>query len=342
MEESLAAVERAYNEAHRLQNLVGNIPPSPSTFRARIGLALVSGVQRMLFWYTPQIQRYQSAATSSLKRISEHLHKQLEFHTDVEHSLRDIRKEIIGLQAELRRTGNSRHMTEPLTQPADILPDAFTFLLLERFRGPEDEVRRKLRPFIEIVSKVHEAWEGPWVDAGCGRGEWLELATASGREAVGVDSNPLAVAHCHEKHLTAIESDVLEHVVKMDPCSTGLITAFHVLEHWPLAKTIHFLDASMRVLKPGGLLIVELPNPENLLSITNEFWLDPTHHRPVPQRLLELSLAFCGFVVLQSLNLEPHDERDRIPFNELPFVQNVSRHFHGPEAYALVAQKPNL
>lgn len=39
--------------------LVGRMPPQPSTFRAKVGAVAVRAVQRMLFWYTPQIQSFQ-------------------------------------------------------------------------------------------------------------------------------------------------------------------------------------------------------------------------------------------------------------------------------------------
>jgi|HubBroStandDraft_1064217.scaffolds.fasta_scaffold00236_11 2-polyprenyl-3-methyl-5-hydroxy-6-metoxy-1,4-benzoquinol methylase len=42
--------------------LVGQTPPQPPTFRGRIGAQLVKVVQRLLFWYTPQIVHFQYSA----------------------------------------------------------------------------------------------------------------------------------------------------------------------------------------------------------------------------------------------------------------------------------------
>jgi O-antigen chain-terminating methyltransferase len=42
--------------------LVGQTPPEPPTFRGRMGAQLVKVVQRLLFWYTPQIVHFQYSA----------------------------------------------------------------------------------------------------------------------------------------------------------------------------------------------------------------------------------------------------------------------------------------
>ena len=39
-------------------------------------------------------------------------------------------------------------------------------------------------------------------------------------------------------------------------------------------------------LKPGGVLIIETPNPECLAIFATHFYIDPTHTRPVPPALL--------------------------------------------------------
>src|ERR1039457_358880 len=42
--------------------MVGQTPPEPPTFRGRMGARLVKLVQRLLFWYTPQIVHFQYSA----------------------------------------------------------------------------------------------------------------------------------------------------------------------------------------------------------------------------------------------------------------------------------------
>jgi len=42
--------------------LVGQMPPEPPTWRGRVGAKVVRLVKRLLFWYTPQIVRFQYSA----------------------------------------------------------------------------------------------------------------------------------------------------------------------------------------------------------------------------------------------------------------------------------------
>ena len=46
------------------------------------------------------------------------------------------------------------------------------------------------------------------------------------------------------------------------------------------------IKESFRILKPGGLLIMETPNPDNIQVATNNFYIDPTHLRPIPSDFL--------------------------------------------------------
>jgi SAM-dependent methyltransferase len=47
--------------------LVGQAPPEPPTLRGRIGARLVKVVQRLLFWYTPQIVHFQYSTLKALE-----------------------------------------------------------------------------------------------------------------------------------------------------------------------------------------------------------------------------------------------------------------------------------
>lgn len=63
----LASVRLAIQEASRACSQTGALPPVPATPRGRIGAWLVQAVRRALFWYTPQILRFQNAAIRALE-----------------------------------------------------------------------------------------------------------------------------------------------------------------------------------------------------------------------------------------------------------------------------------
>lgn len=52
---------------HGSYALVGQLPPEPPTFRGRMGARLVKLVQRVLFWYTPQIVHFQYSVLRTLE-----------------------------------------------------------------------------------------------------------------------------------------------------------------------------------------------------------------------------------------------------------------------------------
>lgn len=62
-----AALQSVLSALHSSYALVGQLPPEPPTFRGRMGARLVKLVQRMLFWYTPQIVHFQYSALRALE-----------------------------------------------------------------------------------------------------------------------------------------------------------------------------------------------------------------------------------------------------------------------------------
>jgi SAM-dependent methyltransferase len=56
----MGALENTVRSLNSSQSLVGELPPQPISLRAKLGALLVKFVQRMLFWYTPQIREFQA------------------------------------------------------------------------------------------------------------------------------------------------------------------------------------------------------------------------------------------------------------------------------------------
>lgn len=78
----LTELEEQLRFSQQIAGMIGEIPPSPPTLRARVGRMLIRVVQRMLFWYTPQIYAFNNLmvriASEQLRvfnRISEQLIK---------------------------------------------------------------------------------------------------------------------------------------------------------------------------------------------------------------------------------------------------------------------------
>ncbi len=219
------------------------------------------------------------------------------------------------------------------------LLDAFYTSLEEAFRGDSMEIRERLRFYLPYVQKLSlDLAPVPVIDAGCGRGEWLDLLRSEGYEAVGVDMNRLMVARCREKGLHAVEADAVEYLRRVGPGCVGAVTAFQLIEHLDLQDLVRFLDAAFECLVPGGMLLCETPNPENLLVSSYSFYLDPTHKHPIPPPvavfLLE-SAGFCDVAVLRPPRTPPPESEE---IRNLPKL--LQKILLAEEDYAVIGYKP--
>ena len=73
------------------------------------------------------------------------------------------------------------------------------------FRGPEEMIRERQTVYVPLVEEY-----APVLDAGCGRGEFLDLLRDAGIEARGVDLDPGMVSRCREKGHEVEHADLLE------------------------------------------------------------------------------------------------------------------------------------
>jgi SAM-dependent methyltransferase len=163
-------------------------------------------------------------------------------------------------------------------------------LLLESFRGSEDEIRHRLDRYLSDLRPAQ-----PVLDLGCGRGELLLMLREAGVKATGVEGDPALAEAARRRGLQIVEGDVLEALEGQDSESRGAITAMHLFEHLASSKLALVLAEIRRVLRPGGLLIAECPNPHTLRVGASLFWQDPTHQRPLLPETLELMLRAAGF-----------------------------------------------
>lgn len=192
--------------------------------------------------------------------------------------------------------GTITSTTSPATMDEREVPADLYFALQERFRGSRELVRERLAPYLPKIAESRAATpRHPLLDLGCGRGEWLELLAEQGHPAIGVDDNPAMVGVCRDRGLAANRADLFQYLASRDDAVFGAVTAFHVVEHLPLRRILSFLGEVRRVLRPGGLLILESPNPHSLPAATVGFHCDPTHVRPLPPELLAFVLEWCGY-----------------------------------------------
>jgi SAM-dependent methyltransferase len=197
----------------------------------------------------------------------------------------------------------------------------------EEFRGSEEEIGHGLRVYLPLLQGVN----GSVIDLGSGRGEWLRLLDIEGFSAKGVEINPYFIKKCEEEGLEVVKRDASRFLKNARSSSIGAVTAFHLIEHLDPKKRLLFLKEIYRVLKPGGALILETPNPRNILVSAGDFWRDPEHSTPVFPDTLSFMAKSVGFPVVRcyffnesrSAFIDPLD----VGFRDLKDYVDVSRDF---------------
>lgn len=205
----------------------------------------------------------------------------------------------------------------------------------EHCYAPRQVIKELREQYLSYVRPLSTTYPGAATfDVGCGRGEWLELMQSIGFTPFGMDLDAGMLQACHERGLPALQGDAIKHLTTLADHSQTVVSAFHVVEHIAFEQLQTLVAEAMRVLKPGGLLIMETPNPENVAVATRNFYLDPTHLKPLPPMLLNFLAEFSGFARVATLRLqEPKDIHTRTDITLTDVLHHVS-----PD-YAVVAQK---
>ena len=205
----------------------------------------------------------------------------------------------------------------------------------ERFYAPRSTIKNLRQQYLPFVQPLAALYPGAGTfDIGCGRGEWLELMQELGMSPFGVDLDAGMLQGCHELNLPAEQGDAVAYLQTLADNSQAVVTAFHVVEHISFEQLTKVVIESLRVLQPGGLLIMETPNPENIVVATSNFYLDPTHLRPIPPRLLSFLPHYHGFARVHTVRLQEQPElRQRSDITLIDVLGGVSMD------YAVVAQK---
>jgi O-antigen chain-terminating methyltransferase len=230
-----------------------------------------------------------------------------------------------------------------LPKSSEYTDDSLYVAFEEKYRGSPGEIRERLGRYLPIIESALGVKEmedkGKVVDIGCGRGEWLSLLEENGYKAIGIDTNIHNINFCREKDLTAFHEDAIQWLSLQQDESLDCVSAFHVIEHLDFSQLNFFLDHALRSLRQGGLLLLETPNPENLLVGTNAFYLDPTHVRPIPAGLMDFLLSYKGFHQVEVQKIHPVAHELMI-HEDTEVARRCNQLFYEGQDYAIIGIKP--
>ena len=166
----------------------------------------------------------------------------------------------------------------------------------------------------------------------------MELLRDEGFEAQGVDLNAAAVDEARAKGLQVQERDALEWLRAQPDNSVLLVTAFHLMEHVSFALRLALVTECQRVLRPGGMLIMETPNPENIWVATHTFHHDPTHSQPLTPDSLEFLVNHCGLETVAVPRLHPYPVEAGLQVDG-PVALRLNHMTCGGQDFAVLARK---
>lgn len=209
----------------------------------------------------------------------------------------------------------------------------------EAMRGPQREILGRARECLP-----HLVGHAPVLDLGCGRGELLEVLRDEGIPGRGVDADRAMVAACRRRGLEVAEEDALAALRGVAPGSLGAVTAIHVVEHLPAPVWMALIEAAAAALRPGGVLLVESPNPETLRVGGGLFWIDPTHRAPVHPLAVGLVATAVGLDVEETTLLRPFPPDQALAAADQPepvrrLAERLDEWLSGPRDFLIVARK---
>jgi SAM-dependent methyltransferase len=180
---------------------------------------------------------------------------------------------------------------------------------------------------------------GRLLDFGCGWSNYLAGAKAAGFDAIGIEVDGAKVEFGRRHGFEVMQANLLAKTLPAD--SFDAVIAQQVFEH--LYDPVPHLEELRRVLKPGGVLFLSVPNYGGLAAkIKGSRWdmLGPVGHvRYFTHRTLAKFLADHGFEVIRKRYL-PRFERGalkNLAYNAVVFVENELKWF--PHSLALYARK---
>lgn len=151
--------------------------------------------------------------------------------------------------------------------------------------GYEDYFQPSARRF-EAAVRLRWLQSGGPVDslleAGSAGGFFVEAATRAGIRASGVEVCPAAARYARTELGIDVTTGCFESVGESSPLPepSDAVCAFHVLEH--VEDPRGFLTAARRALRPGGRLVLEVPNYDSVAARRLGLsWpgLQPRYHR---------------------------------------------------------------
>jgi SAM-dependent methyltransferase len=261
--------------------------------------------------------------------------------TDAMHQLTIMNEKLVAAASSVadknKQAANTAASSSEQLIADEHLLDRFYVEFEKWFRGSEAEVKQRQSVYLPYFTQSGlDSKKFPVIDIGCGNGEFVELLHENKIRAIGLDLNKAMIDRVKEKGLEGEQGDALSYLRKQKANSLMAVTGFHIVEHIPFLDLVRIFNECYRVLAPGGFVLFETPNPENVIVGSCNFYNDPSHLHPLPPAFLELVMKTRGFAQTEIKKLHPL--KVKIEAKD-PLVQEMAQRFFGPQDYSVIAHK---
>lgn len=154
-----------------------------------------------------------------------------------------------------RCRGCDAHVATPLQNPGDL--EVFYREQYHAIFGAAESGPQRRAMLGHLLERLPRRPPGRLLDVGCGAGHLLAAARAAGWDVAGVDPSVAACAIARREHRLQVQAAPLE-TADLACAAFDVVTMVNVLDQAP--NPVRLLEATHRVLRPGGLLMARVPN----------------------------------------------------------------------------------
>lgn len=181
--------------------------------------------------------------------------------------------------------------------------------------------------------------QGPVLDLGCGKGEWLKWMERQGYGPLsGVDLSSEDLRVAESSGLEVHQSDVIEYLRNFSG-HFAVVHAKDLIEHLDKDELVILGQTVRQALRPGGVFIASTFNAQAPFAATTRYG-DFTHEFGFTPSSMDQWLCACGFdkSVVQGIHVCPRSFKGRVRKQLYKLVNVASsfilglRHGHGERA----------
>ncbi len=155
--------------------------------------------------------------------------------------------------------------------PKEIAGDSDFYEQLEQFNWYYMSWKWEHETVLELIQK-----DDAILEVGSGGLGFIEKINAKGYEIVGLELNDKSIIKAKEKGLKVLSETIQDFALK-NRNAFDMVCSFQVLEH--ISDVDSFLRAKIDCLKPGGKLVICVPNNNSFIKYTEGGVLNfPPHH----------------------------------------------------------------